>query len=949
MIGCKCFAVDNRPFAPRSEEYRLVGYSPESKAYRLWKPGTNIVGGEIQPESLSQKDSRQSGSRRRKEETRPCRRFREKRTIRNNGSHLAERKRKTKNFTTGKPGRPRKEYVEANLSKDFRLNTSLPDPKDLDQALSSEDLHLWKRAMKEEYSSLLKNGTWELVDPPKNKNIIGNKWVFQKKFRADGSIERYKARLVAKGYSQKYGIDYEETFAPIVRHHSTIRTVLALAVEYDLLLHQMDVQSAFLNSDVKEEIYMTQPENFESKKYPRRVCKLKKAIYGLKQAGKTWHAKLDSVLKEMGLEQMKTDNCVYIKREGVLLVAIYVDDMIVAAEEENTLICFKESMKKLFKINDLGALNYCLGIQCFIKCLLSINLWRLHFASASANWDKAPLHTGAVDGLGNRERQPDYACARDVIRDSGHSRECSAFSEDTEVYSLSSEFEESVEDTFEDEFSDEEVDENQPSPWVRVYTPFSTSKTLTFGEVCGPQHLPPSIIRPIEYFLLFITMNLMKEIVAFTNKCAQTLLASNRDKLPPFSRKLAWKDTTLDEMMAFIGVIFNMGNVKKNQIRDYWSKNELLETPWFGKVMSRGRFELLYSCFSLIDDFNLVPSSHPDYNPTARFEKLIEHVNNKFIYYYKPTQNLTVDESLVCLKNRTRLRQYMPQKHHGRFGVKLWMLCESKTGYCLRMKPYKGKLSPIIKSLSYDVPMNLLQESSLLGKGYHLITDNFFTSINLAKDLLDSHTYLTGTIRTNRKGLPKTLTSAKLGVDDSLYMVNNNLLALAYKEKKSKPPVKFLSTFCDASSGKKKVSDQRDYPQMKICYDSYMGGVDLNDQMLYTYMDERKGRKFYRKVILNIFHRALLNSFILYEQHTKDNPKLSRRAFNYSVINELVKNHLKPPVLPSTSQEVLEKLPEKRESRCLECTKEGLKRRSRTICSKCKRGLHPVCAFKHKC
>ncbi|UYV64935.1 hypothetical protein LAZ67_3002506 [Cordylochernes scorpioides] len=194
--------------------------------------------------------------------------------------------------------------------------------------------------------------------------------------------------------------------------------------------------------------------------------------------------------------------------------------------------------------------------------------------------------------------------------------ECSAFSEDTEVYSLYSEFEESDEGTFEDKFSDEEVDENQPSSWVRVYTPFSTSKTLTFGEVCGPQHLPPSIIRPIEYFLFFITMNLMKDIVTFTNKCAQTFLESNRDNLPPFSMKLAWKDTTLDEMMAFIAVILNMGNVKKNQIRDYWSKNELLETPWFGKVMSRGRFELLYSCFSLIDESNLVPSSHSDYNPT---------------------------------------------------------------------------------------------------------------------------------------------------------------------------------------------------------------------------------------------------------------------------------------------------------------------------------------------
>ncbi|UYV83900.1 hypothetical protein LAZ67_X000556, partial [Cordylochernes scorpioides] len=127
-----------------------------------------------------------------------------------------------------------------------------------------------ERAMKEEYSSLLKNGTWELVDPPKNKNIIGNKWVFRKKFRADGSIERYKARLVAKGYSQKYGIDYQETFAPVCTPQYD-QNSLALAVEYDLLVHQMDVQSAFLNGDVKEEIYMTQPENFESKKYPRRL------------------------------------------------------------------------------------------------------------------------------------------------------------------------------------------------------------------------------------------------------------------------------------------------------------------------------------------------------------------------------------------------------------------------------------------------------------------------------------------------------------------------------------------------------------------------------------------------------------------------------------------------------------------------------------------------------
>ncbi|UYV66049.1 hypothetical protein LAZ67_3006289 [Cordylochernes scorpioides] len=176
-----------------------------------------------------------------------------------------------------------------------------------------------------------------------------------------------KARLVAKGYSQQYGIDYEETFAPVVRQ-STIRMFLALAVEYNLILHQMDVQSAYLNGEIKEEIYMTQPENFVSRKYPEKVCRLKKAIYGLKQAGIVWHEKLDNELKNLGLKQLQSDNCVYIKHdEGILLVAIYVDDLIIAAEREDTLKSFKESMKRIFKIKDLGGINCCLGIRIQMK------------------------------------------------------------------------------------------------------------------------------------------------------------------------------------------------------------------------------------------------------------------------------------------------------------------------------------------------------------------------------------------------------------------------------------------------------------------------------------------------------------------------------------------------------------------------------------------------------
>ncbi|UYV61187.1 hypothetical protein LAZ67_1003759 [Cordylochernes scorpioides] len=172
---------------------------------------------------------------------------------------------------TGKPGRPRKEYPTANLSTQELLAAKyLPDPKDAEEALSGRDSYFWKKAMEEEFDSLIENKTWELVDPPKNRNIIGTKWVFKTKCNSDGSVERHKARLVAKGYSQQYGIDYEETFAPVVRQ-STIRMFLALAVEYNLILHQMDVQSAYLNGEIKEEIFMTQPENFVSRKYPEKI------------------------------------------------------------------------------------------------------------------------------------------------------------------------------------------------------------------------------------------------------------------------------------------------------------------------------------------------------------------------------------------------------------------------------------------------------------------------------------------------------------------------------------------------------------------------------------------------------------------------------------------------------------------------------------------------------
>src|SRR5438105_8165443 len=143
--------------------------------------------------------------------------------------------------------------------------------------------------MREEYAALMKNKTWHLVHPSQGKKLIDFKWVYRVKRKADGTIGRYKARLVAKGFKQRYGIDYEDTFSPVVKA-ATIRIVLSIAVSRGWCLRQLDVQNAFLHGELEEEVYMCQPPGYENQKFPNHVCKLDKAIYGLKQAPRAWYS-----------------------------------------------------------------------------------------------------------------------------------------------------------------------------------------------------------------------------------------------------------------------------------------------------------------------------------------------------------------------------------------------------------------------------------------------------------------------------------------------------------------------------------------------------------------------------------------------------------------------------------------------------------------------------------
>ena len=161
--------------------------------------------------------------------------------------------------------------------------------------------------MEQEYQALLRNQTWTLVPPQSRVNVIDSKWVFKVKRHSDGSIERYKARLVARGFRQRFGLDYEDTFSPVVKP-TTIRLLLSLAVTRGWFLRQLDVQNAFLHGVLAEEVYMRQPPGFSDPDRPDHLCRLSKAIYGLKQAPRAWHARLAMALRAHGFASSTADS-----------------------------------------------------------------------------------------------------------------------------------------------------------------------------------------------------------------------------------------------------------------------------------------------------------------------------------------------------------------------------------------------------------------------------------------------------------------------------------------------------------------------------------------------------------------------------------------------------------------------------------------------------------------
>ncbi|KAK8593771.1 hypothetical protein V6N12_045845 [Hibiscus sabdariffa] len=240
------------------------------------------------------------------------------------------------------------------------------EPKTYQEAVSSPDSEKWLEAMRSEMDSMSENQVWTLVEPPEGIKPIGCKWVFKKKTDMDGNVQTYKGRLVAKGFRQIHGVDYDETFSPVVMFKS-IRILLAIAAFHDYEIWQMDVKTAFLNGKLEEDVYMTQPEGFVTPKNAGKVCKLQRSIYGLKQASRSWNLRFNDAIKEFGFIRNEDELCVYKKFSGsiVSFLILYVDDILIIGNDIPTLQSIKTWLSSCFSMKDLGEAAYILGVKIY--------------------------------------------------------------------------------------------------------------------------------------------------------------------------------------------------------------------------------------------------------------------------------------------------------------------------------------------------------------------------------------------------------------------------------------------------------------------------------------------------------------------------------------------------------------------------------------------------------
>lgn len=394
--------------------------------------------------------------------------------------------------------------------------------------------------------------------------------------------------------------------------------------------------------------------------------------------------------------------------------------------------------------------------------------------------------------------------------------------------------------------------------------------------------------QPIDFFLLFVDDDIMNLMVQETNKYASQ--KAERTNLLQ-ARIRQWKDTTTDELKIFLGIQIWMGLVQMPSVTSYWCKN-ILYSNEIKSLMSRNRFELLLSHWHFADNQS-TDTSHRLY----KIKPLLNHISQKFQNAVTPSRNVCVDETLVPFRGRLSFLQYIKNKRH-KFGVKVFKLCLEQ-GYTYDFKIYCGtEKNTTSDSVPTSIVMGLCK--NLLDSGRTIFVDNYYTSMELAHKLLDRQTHLVGTLRKNRKGIPKDIVQKKLkkgeviakesdsGVVILKWCDKREVLMLTTKHKNEMVTVKSKN-----GTEKEKPTAIRDYNQNKSF-------IDLSDQLKAYSSCLRRSLKWYRKLAIEILlGSTIVNAFILYKQVTGKNITITQ--FREDIAKHLlnITSRENPPLVES--------------------------------------------------
>eukprot|EP00795_Rhopilema_esculentum_P015073 gene15073-6239_t len=479
---------------------------------------------------------------------------------------------------------------------------------------------------------------------------------------------------------------------------------------------------------------------------------------------------------------------------------------------------------------------------------------------------------------------------------------------------------------------------------------------VEFTSPVGPTKSLGEDASEIDFFELLFPKELYAHISTETNKYAL------HKRHPPLVPDNDWYPTTVEEIKLYLGIRVYMSILNFPSFAQYWSKDSVFGNSFISNLMSRNRFQKINEYFHVADRTTMPPKSSPHFDKLFLVRPVLDAVRKNCLKAYNPHKCFAIDEAMIKFRGRSSLKQHLPAKPT-KYGIKVWMRADSLNGFCNEFFVYTGK--PTGKEPEKNLGQKVVKQltENIENKGHHGYTDNYFTTVAGVEERFEKGVYLCGTIKSNAKGLPQEIKGKKICKEAGSYIQfqkgGSALSAVAWREKKSRKPVRILSANVNPSAEISSVArKQRDGTRVPVMcpiqvsnYNKFMNAVDRNDQIRTQYMTYRRCNRWWTYIFWFLFDLSVANSFLLFKESPnhktknksgKDEGKTQlkfRMALTKQLIGQKISRKRKRGSA-SLGGEVAAtghwpKFLKDKKGRCRNCHKKGIRREPRYICGAC--------------